>query len=121
MSWWGYFVFYLGMLTMSSKYWSYESSSPDGSYTLNWGKYLAMQFLTFCAGVGALYIGSIYQIDLLMGIGGTFFVLYLLEKWYDLPWDGVGWAWSLLGLSGFLYFFVIVAQKHPEYFLFVAT
>lgn len=120
-SWWGYFVFYLGMLTMSSKYWSYESSSSDRSYTINWNKYFAMQFLTICAGVAALYIGSIYQIDLLMGIGGTFFVLYLLEKWYDLPWDGVGWAWSLLGLSVFLYIFVIVAQRHPEYFLLVAT
>ena len=121
MSSWGYFVFYLGMLIMSSKYWSWESdTSTDGGYTVNWRKYLAMQILTVCAGVAALYVGSVYGIGLLKGIGGTFFGLFLMEKWYDIRWVGVGWAWSLLGLSAMLYLFVIFAQQNPEYFLFVA-
>ena len=30
----------------------------------------------------------------LLGIGGTFFTLYLLEKYFELPWRGVGWAWA---------------------------
>jgi len=111
LSWWGFFVFYLGMLIMSSKWYSYDGL----------GKYLLMQILTIVAGAAALYLGNVYQIGLLAGIGGTFFGLYLIEKWYEVPWKGAGWAWSLLGLSVFLYYFVGFAKLHPEYFLFVVN
>ena len=116
LSWWGFFVFYLGMLIMASKWWAYDWRNRR---QYNWGKYALMQVLTIVAGVAALYFGNVYHISLLLGIGGTFFGLYLMEKWFEVPWEGVGWAWSLLGLSVFLYFFVSFAQQHPDYFLFV--
>ncbi|CAE7860292.1 unnamed protein product [Symbiodinium microadriaticum] len=117
LSWWGYFVFYLGILIMASKWYCRDSyRSP-----INFGLYASMQLLVIGAGVAALYLGSVYGIGLLLGIGGTFFGLYLMEKWFEIPWEGGGWAWALLGLSVFLYYFVVFAQKNPDYFLFVTN
>lgn len=119
LSWWGFFVFYLGMLIMSSKWYSYES----GGFRVrqvNLGKYALLNVLTLLAGVSALYLGSVYHIGFLLGIGGTFFSLYLMEKWFEIPWKGAGWAWSMLGFSVFLYYFVSFAKQNPDYFLFVA-
>jgi hypothetical protein len=75
-----------------------------------------MQALTIASGVLALYIGNTENIPLLRGIGGTFFVLYLLEKYYELPWDKIDWIWSLLGLAGILYATSLVVRLYPHYF-----
>jgi len=56
---------------------------------------------------------------MMAGGGGTLFYIYVLEKYYEIPWEGRGWAWSLLGLAGLLYVFVIVATRKPEYFIFM--
>jgi len=115
LSGWGYFVFYLGILIMSSKWYWWQGKG------YKWGEWVIMQLLVIVAGVAALYCGSIYNIDLLLGIGGTFFGLYLIEKWFEIPWKNSGWAWSLLGLSILLYCFISLVQLYPEYFLFVAN
>ncbi len=119
LSWWGFFVFYLGLLIMSSKWYSYESGGFR-NLKINFSKYALLNVLTILAGVAALYLGNVYHIGLLLGIGGTFFGLYLMEKWFEIPWKGAGWAWSMLGLSVFLYYFVSFAKQNPDYFLFVA-
>ena len=76
-----------------------------------------MQIITIASGVGAFFFGATFGINALLGIGDTFFVLYLLEKYAEIPWKEVGWAWGLLGLSGLLYASAWVASKYPEYFL----
>jgi hypothetical protein len=100
----GTFVYFLGLLIMSSKWYSRE----------RWG---ITNLITVVSGVLAIYLGNVYDIPLLMGIGGTFFYLYIIELYYEIPWDGAGWAWSLLGLAGLLYAFSWFAQKYPQYFL----
>lgn len=106
----GAFVYYLGLLIMSSKYYSWRDR--DGG-----GHYVWMQIVTIASGVAALYVGSVFGVGALLGVGGTFFTIYLLEKYYELPWDGVGWAWSLVGVATFIYFMVGFANTHSQYFI----
>ncbi|TAE19049.1 MAG: hypothetical protein EAZ95_02835 [Bacteroidetes bacterium] len=100
------FAYYIALL-ISSNY------SYVGKYN---NTYFVMQAITIASGVLALYIGNTENIPLLRGIGGTFFVLYLLEKYYELPWDKIGWIWSLLGLAGILYATSLVVRLYPHYF-----
>ena len=55
---------------------------------------------------------------LLTGAGGTFFLLYVLEKYYELPWRNRGWAWSLVGFGVILCCIGLAVRSRPEYFLF---
>lgn len=107
----GTFVYFLGLLIWSSKW--FRSSYYIGT------EYWVMQGVTVASGVIILWLGSIYGLNFLLGISGTFFYLYMLQKYYEIPWRGKGWAWSLLGLSGILYLFAIFAKMYPQYFLFM--
>lgn len=109
----GAFVYFLGLLIMSSK-WYVWAGRDDGN---NHSRYVMLQIITIASGIAAWYFGSAYHIGALLGVGGTFFTIYLLEKYYEMPWKGVGWAWSFLGLAAFLYFVTGVASNHPEYFV----
>jgi hypothetical protein len=104
-------VYYLGLLVMSSKY--YVFSGKGGGE----GQYLALQVLTIVSGVAAFYLGSTFHMGALLGVGGTFFTIYLLEKYYEIPWGGVGWPLSFLGVAVFLYFLVGFAHTHSQYFI----
>jgi hypothetical protein len=102
----GTFVYYLGLLILASRY-----------YNARRGNYALMQAVTIVSGIAAFYLGATLDIGPLLGIGGTFFVLYLLEKYTELPWHNIGWAWSLLGFALLLYGAAFLAGKFPEYFL----
>jgi hypothetical protein len=110
----GAFVYYLGLLVMSNKWYACPKVA-DGERNVS--RYLLMQVVTIASGFAAFYIGSTFNIGSLLGIGGTFFTIYLLEKYYEIPWKGVGWAWSLLGVALALYFFVGFASQNPQYFI----
>lgn len=122
MSFMGSFVYYLGILIMSSKYWCYNTVQGDDQRWrtggTDWRLYGVMQALVLGSGISALYFGSVFGMSAMLGFGGTFFMLYILEKYYELPWSGVGWAWSLLGLGGILYGMGMFIKTHPQYFLF---
>lgn len=110
----GSFVYFLGLLIMGSKwFWSWRKAE-DGP-----NLYWPMQVVMLVSGVAALYLGSVYNMSMLLGVGGTFFYIYILEKYFEIPWKGAGWAWAALGLSGILYGFVIFAQKNPQFFIFM--
>jgi hypothetical protein len=100
------FAYYVALLISANYYYA-------GKYNQ---RYFFMQALTIVSGVLALYIGNTENIPLLRGIGGTFFVIYLLEKYYEIPWDKIGWMWSLLGLAGILYATSLVVRLYPHYF-----
>jgi hypothetical protein len=102
----GAFVYFLGLLILASRY-----------YNARRGNYALMQVVTIVSGIAAFYLGATFEIGTLLGIGGTFFVLYLLEKYTELPWNHIGWAWSLLGFALLLYGAAYLAGKYPEYFL----
>lgn len=73
--WLGGFVGYLGLLIASSRWW-YERGT---------GEYIIMQVVTILLGITALAVGSVFGIPQLLGIGGTFFALYLIEKPFEIP------------------------------------
>ncbi|MGD1807963.1 hypothetical protein ACP6PL_21365 [Dapis sp. BLCC M126] len=107
----GSFVYFVGTLIVSSKWYEY------GNFNIN--RYLWLQFLTIVSGIIALYIGSVWQVLLLQRIGGTFFFLYLIEKYFELPWQQKSWSWATLGLAVILYLSALVAKQYPEYFFLV--
>ncbi len=65
----------------------------------------------------ALYVGAVYGPESLMEVGGTFLALYLLEKFFELPWRRHGFAWMCLALAGLLYLGASFAEGHPQYFI----
>ena len=101
------FVYFLGLLIVSSKW--YFRKNPN--------LYRLMQGLTIVSGVAALYISSVWQISVLKGVSGTLFTLYVLEKYWELPWTRKTWAWAMLGLSLLLYVGVWLIRSYPELFL----
>lgn len=115
----GAFVYFLGLLIMSSKWYSVERKFYDRDKQVkpSYNRYALMQGITIASGLAAFYLGNTFGIGALLGIGGTFFAIYLLEKYYEIPWNGVGWTWSLLGVAVALYFFVGFAGAHPQYFI----
>ena len=101
------FVYFLGLLIVSSKWY----------FRKNHNLYWSMQGLTIISGVTALYVSSVWQISILKGVSGTLFVLYLVEKYLELPWTRKTWAWSMLGLSLILYICVGLIRTYPAFFL----
>lgn len=104
----GAFVYYLGLLILSNSY--YGRKKYGKSYWIS-------QVLTIISGIAAFYIGTVFGVGILLGIGGTFFSIYFLEKYFEIPWKGVGWYWAALGLAAIIYFFVGFAKNNPQYFL----
>jgi hypothetical protein len=117
----GSFVFYLGLLIMACKWYSYKNQDLGGvwRFRIDLRRYLLLQIPILVAGVFALWFGSVYKMPSLLAIGGTFFCLYIIEKYYEIPWKGIGYAWSALGLGVMLYYFSVFANIHPEYFIFM--
>lgn len=78
------------------------------------GRYVLMQAVMILMGLAALYFGSVYGIGELQKIGGTFFVVYLLSKPWDLPKANV-MVWSGLGLFTCVVLFLLMREvgQHP--------
>lgn len=107
----GTFVFFIGLLISSSK-WVCQY------YKFN---YIITQLVTIISGLSALYIGSLYEMPVLRGIGGTFFAIYLLEKQFEFPWNKKRAAWLLLLLGITLYAIANIVSVYPEYFFMSAA
>lgn len=104
----GTFVYFLGLLIWSSKWYSREKS-----------EYAVLQPITILSGAIALYLGIVGHIPQLQGIGGTFFFLYVIEKYFELPWSKTTIVWATLGLSTLLFTSAWIMKQYPEYFLFI--
>lgn len=100
----GSFVGYLGLLIASSRWFR----SPRS--------YAYMQVVTIAAGLLALFAGSVFSIPQLERIGGTFFVLYLLEKPAEIPFESKR-ARAALGLavSALIYGCCLYFKTHPDF------
>ena len=83
-------------------------------------RWLPRQLLTAVSGLAALWFGSVFDVGAIRGIGGTFFFLWVLEKYLELPWKKALMAWAALGLALLLYAGAYVVRTYPEYFLFGA-
>lgn len=100
----GSFVFFLGLLISSSKWFSKD-------------QYLLVQAVMIIACVASLFIGSVYHINELRGFAGTFLYLYLMEKYFEIPHLSKHWAWATFIFGLILYVFAMVIKAYPEYFL----
>ena len=69
----GSFVGYLGLLIASSRWYNHRNNS-----------YVLFQLITIVAGIAALFVGSVFAISELQKIGGTFFVIFYVEKLIEL-------------------------------------
>jgi len=110
----GTFVYFLGLLILSS--WYYYAWGRRGSEKGSHAQFWFMQVVTIASGCAAFYLGSVFGITALLGVGGTFFVIYLMEKYTELPWSEIGFAWGLLGAGLLLFGFALFAYHHPQYF-----
>lgn len=108
----GGFVAYLGALIVGTRY-----VYRDASYALR-------QLPMIVGGIGAIYLGSVLGIPELQKMGGTFFVLYLMEKPFEIPIESrTGFAFIALlvssaAIGGFLWANNNLDVVAP-YFLFV--
>jgi hypothetical protein len=103
--WIGPFVFYVSLLIISSYFYDTDK------------KYVTNNVIAFMLYVFSVFIGSTFNINQLSGFSGTFFVLFLLEKYIDLmPNRSEVWAWSIL-LSGIALYVLNMhfRQKFAEY------
>ncbi len=102
----GSFVFFIGLLISSSKW-------GCSYYKYN---FWLLQAITITAGLAALYLGSIYELYVLRGIGGTFFGLYVIEKQLSFGWHKKRLALMLLTLGVLLFAIAQIITAYPEYF-----
>lgn len=114
--WMGTFVGYLGILIMASKWYG------DGVD----GRYMAMNVLIMpLAGVAAILLGSIYGVPEVQKIGGTFFGLWMIEKYVEVTFRGLlsGSFFGLLGSIALFYatsWAIANAEKVGPYLLFIS-
>ncbi len=88
MFWIASFVGFIGLLIMSSRY--YASGQ----------NYIGMQIITVVLSIAAVGVGLVFGLNPLVGIAGTFFVLYLASKPVELPQSGMTTFGITLMLSG---------------------
>ena len=101
--WMGSFVGYLGLLIASSRWHTNRQAYP------------IMQIITIVAGSAALFFGSVYGISELQKIGGTFFVLYIIEKFTEIPARSIeGYAAVGLTVAGAIYGMTWFIKAHVD-------
>ena len=101
----GAFVYFIGLVIMSSKWVATSWSYP------------VMQIVALGSGFAALFLGPVLNLPWLAGVGGTLFCVYLLEKYIEIPWNKIGYAWGTLVFGGLLYGMAVFIHGHPQYFL----
>lgn len=104
----GTFVYFLGLLILGS-YWY------PGKNKL---RFTMMQVFMLLSGGLALYFGTTLGLGWLYGVGGTFFVLWICEKYAEFCVESkVGWQWALLFGAGGLLGAAYLMSQYPEVFL----
>jgi len=101
--WMGSFVGYLGLLIASSRWYKGHKN------------YVLKQVVVLVAGVGALFFGSVFGIGELQKIGGTFFVLWVIEKFLEIPAKSlVGYCTVGLVVCGWIYAITLFIKAHID-------
>ncbi|CAF2408827.1 unnamed protein product [Rotaria sp. Silwood2] len=108
----GTFVYFIGLLILSSRWYSRRNAGNLIAWSL--------QIITFCSGLATMFFGPMLELPFVQAIGGTMFVVWLLEKYVEIaPWKNtIAVAGSLLGFGLLLYGFAYFLQTNPEYFIF---
>lgn len=108
----GTFVYFIGLIILSSRWYA----NLDNGLL----QFLLLQIITLASGLTAMLIGPLLQLPFIQAIGGTMFVIWLLEKYAEIaPHDSkMSVAASLLGFGLLLYGMAYFLKTHPEYFIF---
>ena len=107
----GGIVYFIGCLIISNKYYSWQGEKDAF-------RYIRCNVIAIGSGFAALVLGStLPSLKYLQGLGGTFFILFVIEKWIDIPWGKKGWAWGVTGFGSILYVLVQFIHQHPQYIL----
>ena len=80
-------------------------------------RYLRWQVVSIVSGIAALYIGSYWDIPVMQELAGTYFLIYLLEKYIEMQNWRQHWAWASLGLGILLYIAALLINNYPQFFL----
>ncbi len=104
----GTFVYFLGMVILSSKWLAGEN-------------YWIRNIITFASGPASIWVATSLELGVVNAIAGTFFVIFLIDKYVEFCtlWakDKIGFGAALLGV-GFLGFELIqVVESYPQYFI----
>ncbi|MFC1638733.1 hypothetical protein ACFL26_00500 [Patescibacteria group bacterium] len=104
----GSFVGFLGLLIVSSKWYSSESNRN--------GNYFFMQLIAIGCMVGATFLGTVFGIESLQPVGGTFLMFYLSAKLIEIPTGDrlIGFAYRGILASGFIVAVIWLARANPE-------
>ncbi|CAF2919530.1 unnamed protein product [Rotaria sp. Silwood2] len=108
----GTFVYFIGLLILSSRLYTKPYNNKLG--------FCLLQFITFFSGLATMFFGPMLELPFIQAIGGTMFVIWLLEKYVEIaPWNNtVTTAGSLLGFGLLLYGFAYFLKMNPDYFIF---
>lgn len=106
--WLGAYGFFGALEWMSSRWRKTQSMKS----------YIYWQVVAVLSGVGAIFIGQLFEIEALTEVGGTFLLVYILSKYIEIPNLRQYWLWATLGLGLILYMIALVINQYPELFLF---
>lgn len=102
----GTYIYFTLLAVVASRYYRRERA-----------RYAFWQAAAVASGVGALFIGVMLEIDAIQESGGTFLLIYLIEKYVEMLDWGRYWAWAMLGLGLLLYGIALLVNQYPGYFL----
>jgi hypothetical protein len=106
----GSFVHFLGWLIVTNKWYD-----RDGDIQT----YIFRNVISVFCGLVCMYLGSVYPVlGYLQKISGTFFLLWIVEKFSELPIHKEGYAWSGLILGALIYGLSMFVHQHPQYFIY---
>ncbi|CAF1126068.1 unnamed protein product [Didymodactylos carnosus] len=108
----GTFVYFIGLIILSSRLYS----GRQGKYPVYW----LLQLITFLSCLAAMFFGPMLELPFIQAIGGTMFVIWLLEKYVEIvPWKSTLIViCGLLGFGVLLYGFAYFLRMYPEYLIF---
>ncbi len=106
-------VFYIGTYI----YFTLLAVVASRFYRRERARFWFWQVAAIVSGIGALFVGIMLEIDTMQESGGTFLLIYLIEKYIEMMNWGRHWAWAMLGLGLLLYTIALLVNQYPGYFL----
>lgn len=114
-------VGFIGLLIMSNRwFWKYHTrsarnESPEQAAARRQLGYVMFQIIMVGACVLGLWFGSTFQVGAIQKIAGTFLVLWVLEKPFEIAVESITYyAIAGLGVFGTLYWLCTATASRPE-------
>lgn len=83
----------------------------------NRGRFIRWQIVSIVSGLTAIFISTYWNIPVMQEIAGTYFLIYILEKYIEIQNWRKHWAWAGLGLGLILYVVALLMNMYPQFFL----